>query len=40
MGLAPYHDFDSVIPQELKDQIEALKAGIIDGSITITPAAS
>ena len=40
VGLAPYHDFDSVIPQELKDQIEALKAGIIDGSITITPAAS
>ncbi len=38
VGLAPYHDFDSVIPQELKDQIEALKAGIIDGSITITPA--
>ena len=38
VGLAPYHDFDSVIPQELKDAIEELKAGIIDGSITITPA--
>ena len=38
VGLAPYHDFDSVIPQELKDKIEELKAGIIDGSITITPA--
>jgi basic membrane protein A and related proteins len=38
VGLAPFHDFDSVIPQELKDKIEELKAGIIDGSITITPA--
>jgi basic membrane protein A len=38
VGLAPYHDFDSVIPQELKDKIEELKAGIIDGSITIAPA--
>jgi len=40
VGLAPYHDFDSTIPQELKDKIEELKAGIIDGSITIAPAAS
>jgi len=40
VGLAPYHDFDSVIPQELKDKIEELKAGIIDGSITVTPPAS
>jgi basic membrane protein A len=37
--LAPYHDFDSQIPQELKDKIEELKQGIIDGSITIAPAA-
>ena len=40
VGLAPYHDFDSQIPQELKDKIDELKQGIIDGSITITPAAS
>jgi len=38
VGLAPYHDFDSKIPQELKDKIDELKQGIIDGSITITPA--
>ncbi len=38
VGLAPYHDFDSEIPQELKDKIDELKQGIIDGSITITPA--
>jgi basic membrane protein A len=35
VGLAPYHDFDAVVPQELKDQIEAIKAGIIDGSIDV-----
>jgi basic membrane protein A and related proteins len=35
VGLAPYHDFDSKIPQDLKDKIDQLKQGIIDGSITI-----
>lgn len=35
VGLAPYHDFDSTVPQELKDQVEAIKAGIIDGSIDV-----
>jgi basic membrane protein A and related proteins len=40
VGLAPFHDFDSKIPQELKDKIDELKQGIIDGSITIQPAAS
>jgi basic membrane protein A and related proteins len=39
VGLAPYHDFDSEIPQELKDQVDDLKQQIIDGSITIAPAA-
>ena len=39
VGLSPYHDFDSEIPQELKDKIEELKAGIIDGSITVSPSA-
>jgi basic membrane protein A len=38
--LAPFHDFDSQIPQELKDKLDELKQGIIDGSITIKPAAS
>lgn len=37
--LAPFHDFDSKVPQELKDKIEELKQGIIDGSITVTPTA-
>ena len=35
VGLAPFHDFDSAVPQELKDQIETIKAGIIDGSIDV-----
>jgi basic membrane protein A len=39
VGLAPYHDFDSEIPQELKDKVDELKQGIIDGSITIAPTA-
>ena len=35
VGLAPFHDFDGSVPQELKDQIEALKTGIIDGSVSV-----
>ena len=35
VGLAPYHDFDASVPQELKDQIETIKAGIIDGSVSV-----
>jgi len=33
-GLAPYHDFDSVIPQDVKDQIDNVGVGLADGSIT------
>jgi basic membrane protein A and related proteins len=33
-GLAPYHDFDSVIPQAVKDKIDQIAAGLKDGSIT------
>jgi basic membrane protein A len=40
VGLAPYHDFDSQIPQELKDKIDELKQGIIDGSIKVTTSGS
>ena len=35
VGLAPFHDFDGAVPQELKDQIETLKAGIVDGSVSV-----
>ena len=33
-GLAPYHDFDSVIPQAVKDKISEIAKGLLDGSIT------
>ncbi len=33
VGMAPFHDFDSAIPQAIKDGIAALQAGLIDGSI-------
>lgn len=33
-GLAPFHDFEDEIPQEVKDQIDAIDAGLRDGSIT------
>jgi basic membrane protein A and related proteins len=35
VGLAPFHDWDSKIPADLKAQIQKASDGIIDGSITI-----
>jgi basic membrane protein A and related proteins len=34
-GLTPFHEFDSKIPAELNTELEALKADIISGKITI-----
>ena len=36
VGLAPYHEQDADVPQELKDEIEALKAEIIAGNVTVS----
>jgi basic membrane protein A len=33
-GLAPYHDFDSVVPQAVKDNLNQIMSGLKDGSIT------
>jgi basic membrane protein A and related proteins len=33
-GLAPYHDFDSKIPADVKSDIERIGKGLLDGSIT------
>jgi basic membrane protein A len=33
VGLAPYHDFEKLIPDDLKKEVEAIKKGISDGSI-------
>jgi basic membrane protein A len=35
VGIAPYHELEQEIPQELKDKIEELKQQIIDGEITV-----
>ncbi|MEM7799545.1 MAG: BMP family ABC transporter substrate-binding protein [Chloroflexota bacterium] len=33
VGLAPFHDFDSLIPDEVKQTLEEIDAGLKDGSI-------
>jgi basic membrane protein A and related proteins len=38
VGIADFHDFDSAVPQELKDKLDELKQGIIDGSVSVDPA--
>ncbi len=35
VGLAEFHDFDSEVPQELKDRLAELEQQIIDGELTI-----
>ncbi len=35
VGIAPYHDWDSKVPQELKDEVDQLKQDIIDGTLTV-----
>lgn len=35
VGLAPFHDFDSQVPQELKDKVEEYKQQIISGTLKI-----
>jgi len=33
-GLAPFHDFEETIPQEVKDKLAEIEAGLADGSIS------
>jgi basic membrane protein A len=33
-GLAPFHDFDSAVPADVKSKLEEIDAGLRDGSIT------
>ncbi len=35
VGLAPFHSFEDAVPAELKAELDAIKAGIIDGSISV-----
>ncbi|MEJ2707410.1 MAG: BMP family ABC transporter substrate-binding protein [Anaerolineales bacterium] len=34
VGLAPFHDFESQIPQNVKDKLDEIKAGLESGDIT------
>jgi basic membrane protein A and related proteins len=38
VGLAPFHDFEDQVPQEVKDAIPTLTEGIIAGDISVDPA--
>jgi basic membrane protein A len=33
-GLAAFHDFDASVPQEVKDKLAEIDAGLLDGSIS------
>ena len=35
VDLAPYHNFDSQVPQTLKDEIAQAKADVISGKLTV-----
>jgi basic membrane protein A len=35
VGLAPFHDLDSAVSDELKGELDELSKGIIDGSISV-----
>jgi len=35
-GLSPFHEFDSKIPADVKDELKAIKDDINSGKITIT----
>ena len=35
VDIAPFHDFDSQVPADLKTQIDAAKKALIDGSLTV-----
>jgi basic membrane protein A and related proteins len=37
VALGDFNEFDDDVPQELKDRVEELQAGIIDGSVSVNP---
>ena len=37
VDIAPFHDFDGAVPAELKTELDAIRAGIVDGSIKVGP---
>jgi len=36
VGIAPYHNFDSKLPQDVKDKVESLKQQITSGALKVT----
>jgi basic membrane protein A len=38
VDIASYNEHEEDVPQELKDKVEELKAGIVDGSVSVDPA--
>lgn len=37
VGLAPFHEFEDAVSQETKDELDTIRAGVIDGSISVLP---
>jgi basic membrane protein A len=37
VGIAPFHDFEDAVPADLKAELETIRQGIIDGSISVSP---
>ena len=35
VGIAPFHDFDAEVPDELKSEVEEIISQIVDGSLTV-----
>ena len=35
VGLAPFHDMEAAVPAELAAQLDTIKAGIVDGSVSV-----
>ena len=35
VGLAPFHDFEDKVPEELKGELDTLTQEIIDGTVTV-----
>ncbi|MGH2740584.1 MAG: BMP family lipoprotein [Actinomycetota bacterium] len=37
VGLAPFHEFEAAVPDDLAQEIEKIRQGIIDGEISVSP---
>lgn len=38
VGIAPFHDFEDEVPQEIKDALDEIRQQIIDGELSVDPA--